>query len=76
MDRDPIVTGPCGVGVLDNVLRWVANEEWSRRGTHLCLPLGICMRYMIHIHFPTSNNVAKYEALVNVLHIVIELGIR
>ena len=39
-------------------------------------PLGVCMRYMVHIHFPSSNNVAEYEALINGLHITIELGIR
>ena len=33
------------------------------------------MRYMVHIHFPSSNNVAKYEALINGLRIAIELGI-
>jgi hypothetical protein len=33
------------------------------------------MRYMIQIHFLVSNNVAKYEALVNDLHITTELGI-
>ena len=38
-------------------------------------PLGVCMRYMVCIHFPSSNNVAKYEALVNGLRITIELGI-
>ena len=39
-------------------------------------PLGVCMRYMVRIHFPSSNNVAEYEALVNNLRITIELGIR
>ena len=38
-------------------------------------PLRICMRYMVHIHFLASNNVAEYEALINGLHIAIELGI-
>ena len=28
------------------------------------------------IHFPSSNNVAEYEALINGLRIAIELGIR
>ena len=28
-------------------------------------PLGVRMRYMVHIHFPSSNNVAEYEALIN-----------
>ena len=39
-------------------------------------PLGVHMKYMVHIHFPASNNVAEYEALINVLRIAIELGIR
>ena len=39
-------------------------------------PLGVCMRYMVCIHFPSSNNVAKYEVLINGLRIAIELGIR
>ena len=39
-------------------------------------PLGVHIRYMVHIHFPSSNNVAEYEALINGLHIAIELGIR
>jgi len=34
------------------------------------------MRYVIRIHFATSNNVAEYEALVNGLKIAIELGVR
>ena len=39
-------------------------------------PLGVCMRYMVHLHFPSSNNVAEYEALINGLRVAIELGIR
>ena len=39
-------------------------------------PLGVHMRYMVRLHFPSSNNVAKYEALINGLRITIELGIR
>ena len=39
-------------------------------------PLGVRMRYMVRIHFPASNNVIEYEALINGLHIAIELGIR
>ena len=38
-------------------------------------PLGVSMRYAIHIHFLISNNVAEYKALINGLHITIELGI-
>ena len=34
------------------------------------------MRYMVHLHFHSSNNVAEYEVLINGLRIAIELGIR
>jgi ribonuclease HI len=34
------------------------------------------LRYVIWLQFATSNNVAEYEALVNGLHIAIELGVR
>ena len=39
-------------------------------------PHNVRMRYLVRLHFPTSNNVAEYEALVNGLRIAIELGIR
>jgi ribonuclease HI len=39
-------------------------------------PLGKHVRYILRLHFPASNNVAEYEALVNGLRIVIELGVR
>jgi ribonuclease HI len=39
-------------------------------------PLGVHMRYMIQLHFATSNNVAEYEALIHGLRIAIELGVR
>ena len=38
-------------------------------------PLEVRTRYMVHLHFPSSNNVAEYEALINSLRIAIELGI-
>jgi ribonuclease HI len=38
--------------------------------------LGVHLRHVIRIHFATSNNMAEYEALVNGLRIVIELGVR
>jgi ribonuclease HI len=39
-------------------------------------PLGKHLRYVLCLHFPASNNVAEYEALVNGLRITIELGVR
>jgi ribonuclease HI len=39
-------------------------------------PLGKPVRYVICLHFPASNNVAEYEALVNGLRIAVKLGVR
>jgi ribonuclease HI len=39
-------------------------------------PLEKHLRYVLRLHFPASNNVAEYEALVNGLRIAIELGVR
>jgi ribonuclease HI len=39
-------------------------------------PLGKHVRYVLRLHFPVSNNMAEYEALVNGLRIAVELGVR
>jgi ribonuclease HI len=39
-------------------------------------PLGKHMRYVIRLHFPMSNDMAEYEALLNDLRIAIELGVK
>jgi ribonuclease HI len=39
-------------------------------------PLGVHVRYVVRLHFPASNNVAEYEALITGLRIAIELGVR
>jgi ribonuclease HI len=39
-------------------------------------PLGEHVRYVLRLHFPASNNVAEYEALVNGLRIAVELGVQ
>ena len=51
-------------------------KKGAGAGLVFVLPLRVCMRYMVHIHFPSSSNVAKYKALINGLRIAIELGIR
>jgi ribonuclease HI len=38
-------------------------------------PLGKHLRYVLRLHFPVSNNVAEYEALVSGLRVAIELGV-
>jgi ribonuclease HI len=39
-------------------------------------PLGEHKRYAVCLHFPASNNMAEYEALICVLRIAIETGIK
>ena len=39
-------------------------------------PIGEHMRYVIRLHFPTSNNMAEYEALLSGLCIAIKLGVK
>jgi ribonuclease HI len=34
------------------------------------------MEYLVRLHFPTSNNTAEYEALINSLQIAAELGVK
>jgi ribonuclease HI len=39
-------------------------------------PLGEHIRYAVRLHFPTSNNMAEYKALLCGLRIAIEIGIK
>jgi ribonuclease HI len=39
-------------------------------------PLGEHMRYTVRLHFPPSNNMAEYEALLCGIQITIEIGIK
>jgi ribonuclease HI len=39
-------------------------------------PLGEHVRYAVRLHFPASNNIAEYEALLCGLRIAIEMGIK
>ena len=76
MDQDPDATGGRRSGVLDDVLQRITNEEGRRGRASFRFPPRVRMMYAIRIHFPVSNNVAEYEALVNGLRIAIELGIQ
>ena len=48
-------------------------EPGSGAGVVLISPDGSRLCYAIHLHFSASNNAAEYEALINGLHIAIEL---
>jgi hypothetical protein len=51
-------------------------KEGAGVGPVFISPLGMRMEYMVQLHFPASNNAAEYEALINSLRIVAELGIK
>ena len=51
-------------------------KKGASMGLVFVSPLGVCMRYMVRIHFLASNNVAEYDALSNDLCIVVKLGIQ
>jgi ribonuclease HI len=40
-------------------------KEGAGVGLIFISPLGLCMEYMVRLHFPASNNVTEYEALIN-----------
>jgi ribonuclease HI len=51
-------------------------KEGASVGLVFISPLGVRMEYFVRLHFPTSNNTAEYEALINSLRISVELGIK
>jgi ribonuclease HI len=55
---------------------WLLMKTGAGAGLLFISPLGKHLRYVLRLHFPASNNVAEYEALVNGLRIAIELGVR
>jgi ribonuclease HI len=50
-------------------------KEGAGVGLVFILPLGVRMEYLVRLHFPTSNNAAEYEDLINGLRIAVELRI-
>ena len=40
-------------------------KKGARAGLVFVSPLGVRMRYMVWLHFPSSNNITEYEALIN-----------
>jgi ribonuclease HI len=61
---------------LDHYFDGSLMKTGSGAGLLFISPLGKHLRYVIRLHFPASNNVAEYEALVNRLRIAVELGVR
>ena len=52
------------------------NINGARVGIYFILPSGDKLRYVLHLHFPESNNTTEYEATLHDLRIAIELGVK
>jgi ribonuclease HI len=48
----------------------------ARSGLLFISPLGEHMRYAVRLHFPASNNMVEYEALLYGLQIAIKTGVK
>jgi hypothetical protein len=61
---------------------WTMNFDGSlqlqptRAGILISFPKGENLKYVLQMHFPTSNNAAEYEALLHGLRITMTHGIR
>jgi ribonuclease HI len=48
----------------------------SGAGVTLKSPKGDELSYVLQIHFPTTNNIAEYEALLHELRVTKEIGVK
>jgi ribonuclease HI len=53
-------------------------DETTTRGAGVTLksPKGDELSYVLQIHFPTTNNIAEYEALLHGLRVAKEIGVQ
>ena len=68
----PQIQGECWTMYFDGLVM----KTGAGAGLLFISPLGEHMRYVIRLHFPASNNMAEYEALLSGLRIAIELGVK
>ena len=52
------------------------NINGAGAGILFPMPTKDKLRYVLRIHFPASNNAAKYEACLHGLRIAVELGVK
>jgi ribonuclease HI len=76
MGRHPASSSSNPTGTLDHVFDGSLMKTGAGAGLLFISHLWKHLRYMLRLHFPASNNVAEYEALVNGLRIAIKLGVR
>jgi ribonuclease HI len=48
----------------------------SGAGVTLKSPKGDELSYVLQIHFPTTNNITEYEALLHGVHVAKEIGVQ
>jgi ribonuclease HI len=68
----PQIQAECGTLYFDGSVM----KTGAGAGLLFVSPLGEHMRYAIRLHFPASNNMAEYEALLYGLKIAIEIGVK
>ena len=52
------------------------NLDGTGAGIYFTSPSGDKLCYVLHLHFPASNNTAEYEAALHGLRIVVELSVK
>jgi ribonuclease HI len=68
----PQIQAECGTLYFDGSVM----KTGAGAGLLFVSPLGEHMRYAMRLHFPASNNMAEYEALLCGLKIAIEIGVK
>jgi ribonuclease HI len=61
---------------LNDVLRWLVETTRGRGKILFIAPRGDQLKYALKLLFPSSNNVAEYEALIHGLNIAVSPGIK
>jgi ribonuclease HI len=70
--RDPVFTEPHWTLFFDGFAR----QQVGGAGVVLIDPSGDQVKYMVHLEFKATNNIAEYEALIFDLTAALSLGIR
>ena len=70
--RGPVFTEPHWTLYFDGSAR----QQVGRAGVVLIDPSGDQVKYMVHLEFKATNNMAEYEALIFSLSVALSLWIR
>jgi hypothetical protein len=75
VDRDSAVAATSHPRALKHVFDGCFTLNEAGGGVILISPKGDWLLYLIWLHFCVTNNMAEYEALINDLHIAVELWV-